>query len=248
MGNAFLTQRQQLEKLVKQICCLTERVKELEAGSGGNFVSKAGDTMNVDADLQFSNSLTPTQSLLIGTDASELGLYMKEGGGDTTAYQIGGIAIIKAAPIERTRYLHREIYWLGQDNLFQQSISIQPFYLPAGVNPTVTVLNRQGALRQNCGVFNVVGAVGTITLLEAIADGYIIVDATDGDVIVEIPDSTNSWDGDVFTIVRIDNSAFDVTVQANNGWLISGQATILLNQYAAITVLYNAGNAQYLII
>ena len=73
-------------------------------------------------------------------------------------------------------------------------------------------------------------------------------DATDGDVIVEIPDGTNEVDGDVFTVIRSDNSAFTVSVEAVNGWQISGQPNVLLNQYTAVEVLYSTSAAQYFII
>lgn len=249
MGNEFLTQSQKVERMWQQICCLQKRVKELEESVGGNFVSKAGDVMDVDADLEFSNSLTPTQDMFIGTPAgNELGLYMNEDGGDNTAYQIGGVAINKASPIGRTRYLHREIYWLGSDNNFQQDVTIRPLFLPAGINGQVQVLNRNGFIRQNAGTYNVVGAVGTTTIITAIVDAVIIVDATDGDVIVEIPDGTNEVDGDVFTVIRSDNSAFTVSVEAVNGWQISGQPNVLLNQYMAVEVLYSTSAAQYFII
>lgn len=82
------------------------------------------------------------------------------------------------------------------------------------------------------GIANVLSAVGTTTLHEAMPNDTIVVDATLGDVDITL--SASSVLGARYNVIRIDNSAFSVRVLPAVGCTINGLLFINLMQYDSL--------------
>lgn len=227
---------EQLEMMRKQICCLQERIKELENAGGGNFVSKSGDTMDVDADIGFSDT---AESMIVG--GGSIGIGVEIVGVNTTSLTNLGLRINNAGSGNISEYAQQYLrFGAGAGGL-----QIEPQFI-IGANNTAVILNRNGFLRHNAGTLLLSGFAGSTSTLTMEAGQHIICDATLGDVIVFLPD-TEVVDFDKFTITRIDNSAFLVSViPVSLSYTISGQPTIQLLQYESITVSYESSVNQFL--
>jgi len=70
-------------------------------------------------------------------------------------------------------------------------------------------------------------------------DCFIFADATGGDFTITLPDPTTVT-GQIFTIKKIDNTGFTVTVVSNAGELIDGEASQVISaQYVSLSVISN---------